>query len=207
MLGRERRRGRTSRAGLWGGVTLLRQHPVVGHPTQPWGWTEEAGMLPGGEDARASLTVWYGVREGRGVGRAQSLIPSQLLQPWPTALGDEEPLRPHGRPLGPGRPWVTYNPAWVRGGAAGPRFPWGCAGMQSLAGIQLQAQLASTSGSASSAPLPAASRPPAAWRLPAAERCLPRPPPSRGAAAEGDAGEPGGSTTGSCLFQGTPLTP
>lgn len=47
MLGRERRRGRTSGAGLWGGAILLPQHPVAQHPTQPRGWTEEAGMLPG----------------------------------------------------------------------------------------------------------------------------------------------------------------
>lgn len=47
MPRRECRRGRTSRAGLWGGAILLLQHPMVGHPTQPWGWTEEAGMLPG----------------------------------------------------------------------------------------------------------------------------------------------------------------
>lgn len=44
MLGRECRRGRTSRAGLWGGVILLWQHPVSGHPTQRRGWVEEVGM-------------------------------------------------------------------------------------------------------------------------------------------------------------------
>lgn len=162
------------------------------------------------EDARASLTLWRGARVGRGMGRAQCLTPLQLLQPRPVALGGREPFHPHGRPLGPGRPLLTYNPARVRGGVAGPRFPWGCAGMGSLASVQLQVQLASTtSGSALSAPLPTASRPPAAQRLSAAQQHLPplHPPPMRGAAAEGDAGEPGGSVTWSCLSQGMSLTP
>lgn len=79
--------------------------------------------------------------------------------------------------------------------------------MGSLAGVQLQAQLASTLDSAFSAPLPAASRPAAARRLPAAELHLPWPLPLSGAAAEGDAGEPGGTAAWSYLSHCMSLTP
>lgn len=131
MLGRECRRRRTSSAGLWGGVILLLQHPMVGHPAAP-GLHQGCRDAAMGEDAQASPNLWCGVCAGWGVETAHPLTPLQPWQPRSMALGDRQLLCPHGRPFGPAWPSVTHSwcgceaGRWVQGRMADARWDGGC---------------------------------------------------------------------------------